>query len=236
MLNPDNKDILIASSSRVEAFSDSILAIIMTLMIFNIQIPIVALQNVEAIKTLLLSTSPKILVFAMSFFSIAVFRVKHHHLFHEVENVNSRFLRHNIHFLFRCSLIPFGTGLMAANYTHPMAVATYAAILSMASLIFTFKLEKYVIFKEDVEKGLYKRDVQRLYALRHENQEKLHWIITQFPDMERLSEFRKALVSPALRLLAIPLAFVSIRFPIIIFIVVPILNFFPKQIGKLTDR
>jgi TMEM175 potassium channel family protein len=113
------------SKGRLEAFSDGVLAIVITIMVLELRPPEgVLLEDLFAIW-------PKFLAYAMSFAYIAIYWVNHHHLFQAVRTVSGRVLWANILLLFALSLVPFATAWMGEHSFAPTPVALYNAVLVM---------------------------------------------------------------------------------------------------------
>ena len=109
--------------SRLEAFSDGVLAIIITIMVLELRVPL------QPTLAALLPLWPKILSYAMSFVFIGIYWNNHHHLWHVVERVNGAVLWANLHLLFWLSLVPFVTEWMGANHFAAAPVAVYGVVL-----------------------------------------------------------------------------------------------------------
>lgn len=128
-------------TSRVEAFSDGVLAIIITIMILEIKVPEgSSLQD-------LLPLVPKVTTYLLSFIYLAIYWNNHHHLWQAVEHVNGKILWANLHLLFWLSLFPFTTGWMGENHFTSTPVGLYGFVLLMASIAW-FILEKQIIKEE----------------------------------------------------------------------------------------
>lgn len=111
------------SKGRLEAFSDGVLAIVITIMVLELRPPEgVLLEDLFAIW-------PKFLAYAMSFAYIAIYWVNHHHLFQAVRTVSGRVLWANILLLFALSLVPFATAWMGEHSFGPTTVAFYNLVL-----------------------------------------------------------------------------------------------------------
>ena len=109
--------------SRLEAFSDGVLAIIITIMVLELRVPL------QPTLAALAPLWPKILSYAMSFVFIGIYWNNHHHLWHVVERVNGAVLWANLHLLFWLSLVPFVTEWMGANHFAAAPVAVYGVVL-----------------------------------------------------------------------------------------------------------
>src|SRR5512135_557129 len=115
------------SKGRVEAFSDGIIAIIMTIMVLELAAP--AGASLASLVPLL----PKFLAYGLSYLFLAIYWVNHHHLFQAVERVSGGVLWANVNLLFWLSLVPFATAWAGDNSKSPIPVAIYGAILLLAA-------------------------------------------------------------------------------------------------------
>ncbi len=118
------------STSRLEAFSDGVIAIIVTIMVLQLTHP--------GSPTLasLLRQSPIFLSYALSFLVVAIMWVNHHHLIHAVREVNARLLWSNLNLLFWMSLIPFVTDFLGRNPRVPFPVSLYGYAMAMCGIAF----------------------------------------------------------------------------------------------------
>lgn len=121
--------------TRMEAFSDGVLAIILTIMVLEMKVP--HSNNVTALKPLL----PVFLSYILSFINIGIYWNNHHHLLHIVQHVNGKILWLNNHLLFWLSLIPFASGWMGENHFTTWPVVIYGIVLMMAAVAY-YMLEK----------------------------------------------------------------------------------------------
>lgn len=112
---------------RLEAFSDGVIAIIITIMVLEIKVP--HETNWEALRPLL----PIFLSYVLSFLYVGIYWNNHHHLLHVVRHINGSVLWANLHLLFWLSLIPFVTGWMGENHFSALPVAFYGAVLLLAA-------------------------------------------------------------------------------------------------------
>lgn len=117
-------------STRLEAFSDGVIAIIITIMVLELHVP-----HDETTGSLI-ALSPVFLSYVLSFVTVAIYWVNHHHLIHLVRRVTSRLLWANIHFLFWLSLLPFATAYLGAHPRLPMASALYGSVATGCALGF----------------------------------------------------------------------------------------------------
>ena len=119
------------TTGRMEAFSDGVIAIIITIMVLELRAPH---------DTSLAGLRPLIPVFAsyvMSFIYIGIYWNNHHHLLHVTEHIDGRALWANLHLLFWLSLVPFVTAWMGENHFSQWPVALYGGILLMSAIAYT---------------------------------------------------------------------------------------------------
>ncbi len=112
---------------RVEAFSDGVLAIIITIMVLELKVP-----HGEDWAALL-PLWPVFLSYVLSFTIIGIYWNNHHHMFHAVKHVDGPVLWANLHLLFWLSLMPLATGWMGENDFAPVPIAVYGIVLVMAA-------------------------------------------------------------------------------------------------------
>jgi uncharacterized membrane protein len=154
------------NAKRLEAFSDGVMAIIITIMILEIKAP--EGGNWEDLKPLI----HKFTAYILSFIYVGIYWNNHHHLWQAVERVNGKILWANLHLLFWLSLFPFSTAWMGEHYTSSIPVAVYEFILFMASVAW-YILALLVIRVEGKESKVgqaYQRDIKTkismlIYAL-----------------------------------------------------------------------
>jgi uncharacterized membrane protein len=108
---------------RLEAFSDGVMAIIITIMVLELKVPHGA--DLAALRPLI----PIFLSYVMSFVFLAIYWNNHHHLLQAVRQVNGRILWANVHLLFWLSLIPFVTAWMGENHFTSVPVAFYGVVM-----------------------------------------------------------------------------------------------------------
>jgi uncharacterized membrane protein len=118
------------SKGRLEAFSDGVLAIILTIMVLELKVPHEA--NLEA----LIPLAPKFLSYVLSFVYIGIYWNNHHHLWQAAKDVSGPILWANMHLLFWLSLIPFVTGWMGENNFATIPVVFYGGVLWFAGLAY----------------------------------------------------------------------------------------------------
>jgi uncharacterized membrane protein len=137
------------NKSRLEAFSDGVLAIIITIMILEIKVPVDS--SFESLKPLI----PVVLSYIMSFAYIGIYWNNHHHMFQVVKKVSGSILWGNLILLFWLSLIPFGTSWIGSQHFAAVPMSIYGFILLMCAISYTILANK-IIKLEGKESLLYK--------------------------------------------------------------------------------
>ncbi len=130
------------SKGRLEAFSDGVIAIIITIMVLEFKVP--TGSNLAALRPIL----PVFLSYVLSFVFIGIYWNSHHHLLQATHKVNGRVLWANMHLLFWLSLIPIATEWLGQNHTAALPVALYGVILLMAGIAYTI-LVRFLIACHD---------------------------------------------------------------------------------------
>ncbi len=181
-------------TNRLEAFSDGVIAVIITIMVLELHVPHVGTLDA------LLTVAPSLLVYGMSFAVVAIFWVNHHHLIEKCHHAAPAVLWSNNNMLFWMSLIPFATAYLGENCHAPLAVAVYGASLTLASA--AYSLLQFVVGRQDPE------DAKRRLIFRRMN--------------------RKAVYSLILYTASVPLAFVSVNVSFAIFVLIPMIYFWPE--------
>jgi len=125
---------------RLEAFSDGVLAIIITIMVLELKVP--HGSDLASLQPLI----PVFVSYILSFIYIGIYWNNHHHLLHTVTNVSGGVLWANLHLLFWLSLVPFVTGWMGENHFAAMPVALYGVVLLMAAMAY-FLLIRMILKK-----------------------------------------------------------------------------------------
>ncbi len=115
---------------RLEAFSDGVIAIIITIMVLDLKVPTGA--DFEAVVPLW----PVFVSYVLSFVNVGIYWNNHHHMLHSVERVNGTVLWSNLHLLFWLSLMPFATGFMGENHFAALPVALYGFDLLMCAVAY----------------------------------------------------------------------------------------------------
>ena len=116
---------------RFEAFSDGVIAIIITIMVLEFRVP--EGDSLDSLKPLI----PKFLSYVQSFIFLGIYWNNHHHMIHAVKEINGKSLWANLHLLFWLSLIPFVTAWMGENHFTKWTVALYGFVCFMAAVAYT---------------------------------------------------------------------------------------------------
>ncbi len=124
--------------NRIEAFSDGVIAIIITIMVLEMKVP--HGDSLDALTPLW----PVFTSYALSFVYLGIYWNNHHHMLHTVHSVTGPILWANLHLLFWLSLIPFATGWMGENHFAPAPVAIYGAVLLMAAIAYWILQQRIV--------------------------------------------------------------------------------------------
>ncbi|MGE5208275.1 MAG: TMEM175 family protein [Alphaproteobacteria bacterium] len=131
-------------ATRLEAFSDGVLAIIITIMVLELKVPHAV--DLGALKPVL----PVLLSYVLSFIYLGIYWNNHHHLFQATEEINGGILWANLHLLFWLSLFPFTTAWMGENHLAPIPTAIYGFVLLMAAIAY-YVLQCAIIAKQGRE-------------------------------------------------------------------------------------
>ncbi|MGC4039564.1 MAG: TMEM175 family protein [Flavobacterium sp.] len=139
------------NKTRLEAFSDGVLAIIITIMVLELKVPEEA--SYEALIPLL----PKFLSYVLSFIYVGIYWNNHHHMLHTVKQVNGKILWANLHLLFWLSLIPFTTAWIGENHFAAFPMMSYGFVLLMNGIAY-FMLQQ-VILKQQGSNSILKKAI-----------------------------------------------------------------------------
>jgi uncharacterized membrane protein len=119
------------SKVRLEAFSDGVIAILITIMVLELKVP--HGTGVAALRPLL----PVFLAYVLSFVYLGIYWNNHHHMLHACSRINGTVLWANLHLLFWLSLVPFVTGWMGENHFEPLPTAIYGGVMFLSAIAFT---------------------------------------------------------------------------------------------------
>ena len=198
-------------TSRIEAFSDGVFAIIITLLVLEIHVPQVQGKDVSAaLAHSLLAMGPKFLTYILSFVIVCIWWVAHHQLFHILKRSDRGLLWLNSLFLLWLAFIPFPTALMGDFPGERIAVMGYGTITTLAGASFTF---------------------MRYYAFY------LAKLVDESIDRSLLrSAMLKSALNPVLHSIAVLLAFVDTRLSIALYIILPLMFFIPSKLETEIHR
>ncbi|HYU78317.1 MAG TPA: TMEM175 family protein [Vicinamibacterales bacterium] len=129
------------TKGRVEAFSDGVIAILITIMVLELRVP--HGTDLTALEPLL----PVFLTYALSFVVLGIYWNNHHHLLHAASHINAKVLWSNLHLLFWLSLVPFVTGWMGENHFAPVPTALYGVVMLGSAI--AYKILQTVIISAE---------------------------------------------------------------------------------------
>jgi uncharacterized membrane protein len=132
---------------RLEAFSDGVIAILITIMVLELKIPHGA--DWESLRPLL----PVFLTYVLSFIYLGIYWNNHHHMLYVTDQINGKILWANMHLLFWLSLIPFTTGWMGENHFAPLPTAVYGSVLLAAAIAY-YILQQTIIAQQGANSKL----------------------------------------------------------------------------------
>ena len=119
------------SKTRLEAFSDGVIAILITILVLELETP--EGNDWAALRAL----APVLLTYVLSFVYLGIYWNNHHHMLHAVDRVNGKVLWANLHLLFWLSLVPFTTSWVGHNHSAPVPTAAYGVVLLLAGIAYT---------------------------------------------------------------------------------------------------
>ena len=200
-------------TTRLEAFSDGVIAIIITIMVLELKLPDLNKDSSTFdIMKLLGHLLPYFITYAFSFMMIGIFWTNHHHMFHLLEKADIHLLWQNFIFLFLLSLIPFATAIVGSNPFVPLSPAVYGSVMLLTTLSFTimrhYSIRKHLLHKD--ENNQLSEDLLKVsYKAR-----------------------KKAIIATIIYLTAIPLAYVNVYIAYACFIIPPVIFFIPEGIDN----
>jgi uncharacterized membrane protein len=206
-------------TTRVEAFSDGVIAIVITIMVLEFKLPDFKDDDSSwRINRYLLNNLPYFVAYIFSFLMIGVLWVNHHHMFHLLERLDEKMIWKNLFFLFWLSLIPITTAIIGASPQVAESVALYGFVMLMVTLAYTL-MRSYSI---------------KHNLVHHEGERKLDQQIKKTTYRGK----RKSIIALISYLLSVPLAFVNIYFAYACFLLSPIVFFIPEGVDdeKLAEK
>lgn len=204
---------MIIGTTRLEAFSDGVIAIIITIMVLELKLPDLSKDSTTAYTLQhLRHLLPYFITYAFSFMMIGIFWTHHHHLFHLLEKTDDHLVWQNFISLFMVSLVPFATSVLGSNPFLPLPVAIYGLVMLLTTLSF-FIMRQYSLSKK----------------LLHQDQDKLLSVnILKVSVRAR----KKSLIGTGFYLISIPLAYVHVYLSYVCFLIPPIIFFMPEGIDN----
>src|SRR5215831_6863736 len=193
-------------TSRIEAFSDGVFAIVCTLLILSVQLPPLHGDIARELPRALVHLTPHILSFALSFAIVSIYWVAHHHLFVLLTRSDRMLLWINSVFLFWLATIPFTTGLLGEYPLQRAAVVCYGAVMTLAGVSFT--VMRYHAFYAG------KLTIPGLD-----------------PHLMR-GAMTRSILNPVLHLIAVLLAWVNPRISLVLYAGLPLLYFIPSKLEQ----
>jgi uncharacterized membrane protein len=133
--------------SRLEAFSDGVIAILITIMVLEMKVP--SGEQLTALQPVL----PVFLSYVLSFVYLGIYWNNHHHMLHTVRQVTGPMLWANLHLLFWLSLVPFVTGWMGENHSASVPTAAYGGVMILAAIAYTI-LQNVIIAQQGPQSKL----------------------------------------------------------------------------------
>jgi uncharacterized membrane protein len=129
------------TKTRLEAFSDGVIAILITIMVLELKVP--EGTGIEALRPLV----PVFLTYMLSFIFLGIYWNNHHHMLHLASRINGKILWANLHLLFWLSLVPFATRWVGENHLEPLPTALYGVPLLLAAIAYMI-LQRAIIAHE----------------------------------------------------------------------------------------
>lgn len=197
-------------TTRAEAFSDGVIAIIMTIMALELLPQFKSGESNQEILTLLQRLLPNIFAYVLSFVMLGIFWMNHHHLFHLLEKLDETLLIVNLFTLFWLSLIPLATAVLGANPYREVSVVVYGFVMLLCTSSFT--LMRYQV----AHRGLLHKDSDQT--------------LDKQIKKATLRSRMKGVAAVGAYAVSIPLSFLNVYFSFVCFVIPPALFFIPDGI------
>jgi uncharacterized membrane protein len=198
------------TKTRLEAFSDGMFAIILTILVLELHVPELENNSFEAFRVGMIELAPKFFAFLFSFFIVAIFWVNHHAIIHHIQKVDTRLLWLNTGFLFFASLFPFITASIGDYMMNPYVVALYPLNMGISALMAN-SLWKYAFVDTDLAPN-------------------------ELTSEEKRKKITRNRVSAAINFAAAALAFVWVPVTLFIMAVMPFTFVVPEFVGKKKEE
>ena len=197
-------------TTRIEAFSDGVFAIVVTLLVIELGVPHLPDNfTTDDVLKELIRMSPKFISFALSFLVTVIFWSNHHQLFHSLEKADRRLLWYNNLLLFWISFIPFPTAFIGEYPLNIVPVIFYGTVLFFAGLSFM------LIVTYAAKKNFYYSYISRELLA---------------------SGIKRGRLGPLIYFISIVTAFISVYISLAIFLIVPVLYFIPQKIVNVEEK
>ncbi len=192
------------STGRIEAFSDGVFAIVVTLLVLELHVPelVKNFSNSEALNALY-NLLPKFISFATSFVVIAIYWVNHHQLFHSLETADRPLLWYNNFLLFWLCFIPFPTAFIGEYPLGMVPSMLYGTVMTLAGVAFN------ILLRHAVKANLFKKNIS---------------------DHTLKQSVKRGAIGPVVYFISVIAAPVSVYISLAIFILVPVIYFIPQKI------
>ena len=211
LVDGTKQSVMKIATTRVETFSDGVIAIILTIMVLALKLPDFTHGDTEwGMRHYLVQILPYFVSYAFSFMMIGIFWVHHHHMFHLLKRTDEKLLWLNLIFLFWMSLIPIITAVVGANPRLSESLALYGFVLLMTTIAFAF-MRSYTIKKDLVHKSDDRTMNRKIRTV-------------------SIKAKTKSFIVAFVYLLSIPLAYVSIYIAYACFVGAAIVFFIPDGI------
>jgi len=197
------------TKNRLEAFSDGMFAIIITLLVLELKVPHLASASGHEFFESMKELAPKFISFLFTFFLLSIFWINHHHILHQIEKVDIKLLWLNILFLFFSTLFPFIAAFIGDYPTNPFVVSLYPLNMLFAGLVLR-KFWKYAFVETDLAPNS----------------------LTAF---EKKKELRKHEMSAIINLMLIALTFLYLPATLAIIMIMPFVFVVPDLLKKAKD-
>lgn len=202
-------------TTRMEAFSDGVIAIIITVMIFDIKFRELAHDFThQDVMDGMHMLWPKIVAYFFSFLILGIMWLNHHHMFHLVQLVDEKLMWLNLHLLFWMSLIPLPTSMIGRNPLLPESAAIYGGVLGMTAISFT-------IMRHYVDR----------HRLMHQGDRKLDRQVDKVNSRVQLKNF----IGIGAYVASAPLAYVSVFISYALILIPAVLFFIPEGVAEASD-
>jgi uncharacterized membrane protein len=200
------------STARLETFSDSVISILITLMVFDIKVPGFGrvLEHREVLGAMSI-IAPKFIAYLFSFIVMGIMWVNHHHTVHLIQKVDSKLLWLNLHQLFWMSMIPFPTSMVGSNPLLPESAAIFGAVLTM-NAVASLLMRRYAI---------------RSGLMRHRRK-----IVNRHVFTLNKKAMTKGVIGVLANMASIPLAYVSVYLAFACVLIPIVLFFIPDNIPE----